>query len=352
MQNNKEVLNNMLNVVPDSYDKSEGSFIYDALAPAAEKVADIDDKIHVLEGKFKLSNLKGQELTQRVKDLTGIDRKAATKAIGTVTVTGNGLINIGDLFETEAGIQFRATEEKSIVNTGLVNMEAVIAGVSGNVPANTITLMPITITGITAVTNVNPTQGGFPEESDAELIERAYERLRTPATSGNKHHYKNWAKEVPGVGDAKVFPLWDGENTVKVTIINADREPASLELVETVQDYIDPNIEGIGAGQAPIGAYCTVVSATARTINVEFEVILEPGYTVEMIEPLVEASLTNYLRAIAFKGDIVSYALIGANLINTDGILDYINLIVNNGTANILLNQEETPVLGTVVINE
>jgi len=115
---------------------------------------------------------------------------------------------------------------------------------------------------------------------------------------------------------------------------------------------VDPNISGLGEGLAPLGAHCTVVSALGKTIDIEFVAILEPGYTIQQVQPLVEASLTNFLRAIAFKAEIVSYALIGANIINTEGVLDYSNLKVNNGTANIILTDEETPILGAVIINE
>ncbi len=346
----KEILQNMLNGVTDRFDKREGSFIYDALAPVAEQLSSIEDEIGSVKDKFRTTNLTGQELTQRVKDITGIDRKAATKATGAVTLIGTGSISIGDLFETSDGTQFIATEYKNIVSTGTVIMEAVVAGAGGNVPAETISLFPITIPGFTAVINPNPTTGGFDEESDVDLIQRYYERLQTPATSGNKAQYKIWAKEVQGVGDAKVFPLWDGANTVKVVIIDSNREPAEAELVEEIQNYIDPGIEGLGEGVAPLGAYCTVVSAIGKVVDIEVEIIVEPGYTVEEVQPLIEAGLTNFLRSIAIKADIVSYALIGANIINTQGVMDYNSLLVNGASSNILLDAEETPVLGTVTI--
>ncbi|MGK5506723.1 baseplate J/gp47 family protein [Brevibacillus formosus] len=108
-----------------------------------------------------------------------------------------------------------------------VKVEAVVAGSSGNVPANSITLFPVTLAGFTAVTNPSPTSDGFDAESDEDLLKRYYQRIRTPATSGNKAHYKNWAMEVQGVGDVRIVPLWDGVNTVKVIIIDSDKKPAS-----------------------------------------------------------------------------------------------------------------------------
>ena len=90
---------------------------------------------------------------------------------------------------------------------------------------------------------------GADEETDEALRERFYEKVRNPATSGNKHHYRQWALEVPGVGDAKVFPLDSGDGTLTVMIVDVDKarnpslEPAVRDYIETVR---------------PIGATVTV----------------------------------------------------------------------------------------------
>ncbi len=316
----EEILSEMLGDVSDEHDKRPGSFIYDALAPAAEQFAKTDEKITEAEEKFSIENLTGDELAQRVKERTGIVRREETYAAGNVTLTGTGTINTGDLFETEGGIQFRAIETKSIVASGSVSVEAVVPGISGNVPAGTITLFPVTLTGFTAVTNPEPTYDGFEAESDEDLLQRYYERIRTPATSGNKAHYLNWAKEVAGVGDARVIPLWNGDNTVKVIIIDSNRQPASPELVQDVQNYIDPNAGGLGDGAAPIGAYTTVVSATGISINVSVDIALSTGYELAQVEQNISAALINYLKLIAFKEALVSHAKICAAVLTSEGV--------------------------------
>lgn len=40
-----------------------------------------------------------------------------------------------------------------------------------------------------------------------------------------------WARQIQGVGGARVFPLWAGPKTVKVVIVNAEHRPASTLLV-------------------------------------------------------------------------------------------------------------------------
>ena len=345
-----EILANMLDAVPDIYDKRPGSFIYDALAPAAEQFSKTDESIESVNRALSIENLSGEELAKRINERTGIVRKGKTKAKGQAIVTGTGTIKAGDLFETKGGVQFQSIETKSIVISGAVQIEAVMAGSIGNVAANTITLFPVTLTGFTAVNNPNPTTDGFEDESDADLLQRYYDRIRTPATSGNRAHYKNWAREVSGVGDARVIPLWNGNNTVKVVIINSDKAPASAAIVAAAQSYIDPGVTGLGDGAAPIGAFATIVSATAVNLSIAATIILKTGYTLQQATDHIAANLSAYLKSIAFVSSFVSYAKIGSSILDAEGVDDYTVLTVNGGTSNINVGNEQVAVLGAMNI--
>lgn len=350
MSRKDEILEVMLSVVDSSLSKIPGDFIYESLYPAAERIAELEVKANITEEKLDIENLKGEELEKRVHDRTGLTRRKSTFAIGVLIVEGNGVVNIGDLFETKSGLQYAATETKTIDTSGTVSIKSLESGPIGVVPANRITQIPVTLAGITSVTNPEPTYDGFEAESDVDLLQRYYERRRTPSTSGNKHQYKSWAKEVEGVGDAKVFPLWNGDNTVKVVIINAERLPASSELIESVQDYIDPGISGLGEGEAALGAFCTVVSATGKSIDVAFSVTSNDGYTDTDVISIVSKNLTEHFKEIAFQQDYVSYAQIGSIIFNSEGVADYTNLTVEGTTENVLVAAEEVPVLGGVTL--
>lgn len=351
MADTETILLEMLNAVSDTYDKRSGSFVYDTLKPAAEQFEKTDASIQVVKDKLDIENLSGDELAQRVYERTGIERKSATYAIGAVTLVGTGVVGVGDLFETAGGIQFRSKESKSIAVSGSVAIEAVAAGSDGNVPANTITLFPVTIPGFTSVNNSAPTIDGFEAEFDADLLNRYYDHIRTPATSGNKAHYKNWAKEVSGVGDARVIPLWQGDNTVKVVIIDSDKKPASAAVVTAVQNHIDPEVTGAGEGEAPLGAFATVVSATGVSLNVTVNIALSDGHTLQQATDSISSNLTQYLKDIAFIESIVSYAKVGATILESDGVEDYSALQVNGGITNVTIGNEQVAILGMVTIN-
>lgn len=344
----------MLSRISNDYDKSIGSFVYDVTSPPADQFGKAYESLDRVVDKMDIDKLKNGELEKRVYQRSGITRKKATYATTNVTITGQAgaVINIGDKVSSDS-INFSFQESKTISSTGNVSVlvKCDVPGVDGNVPANSIKNFPITLQGLTSVTNPEPVTNGYDAESDEDLLKRYYEKIQTPPTSGNKAHYKNWAKEVTGVGDAKVFPLWNGDNTVKVVIIDSNKSPASIELVSTVQTHIDPNISGLGEGEAPIGAFCTVASAIGKSLTITFTATRDLAYTDEQRIQSVVENISNYLKEIAFVENQVSYAKIGSLILQSSGILDYTNLLINGATANILINEEEVPLIGGITID-
>ncbi|MBZ9633199.1 baseplate J/gp47 family protein [Clostridium sp. FP1] len=343
---NQEMLSN----ISDEYEKTEGNATADIIKSFAMESNNIWLGLQTLFNKLDVDKLVGDDLTQYCTQRKGIDRKIATFSKAILTITGNGNIAIGDLFATVNGIQFKSLQNLTIIDVGTISVEALIAGSSGNVGSGSITQFPVTIAGIISCNNVNSSFDGFAEETDKLLRERYYEALRIPATSGNKFHYILWARKIVGVGDAKVIPLWNGANTVKVIIIDSNKQVASTDIIKKVQDYIDPNTTGIGEGEAPIGAYCTVVSATSKLINIEVDIQEVQNYTLENIKNNIKLNIISYLQEIAFKQDYVSYAKISSIILATEGVQDFTNLKVNTGIANISIGTEEVGIVGGVTI--
>lgn len=170
----------MLGNIPDSYAKTVGFPIYDLTAAFAIEAADLYQRADEIEAKLDIENLSGDELTRRVYQLTGIKRRPAVFAVGEVTVTGKGLVPLGSLFSTPDNIQYKTTQEANVVDSGKIPIQAVIAGESGNVGAGSITKIPVTIAGITAVTNEAPTRNGYRQESDEELKKDSMMSCKSP----------------------------------------------------------------------------------------------------------------------------------------------------------------------------
>lgn len=349
----EEIEKSLLGNISDDYIKEIGTFTRDLTKSVAIENFKLEEKIEDIYKKLDVNNLFGEELETFVFQRKGIHRKKANSAKGILKVEGTGAVKINDLFETESGEQFKSIENKDINGTGTVAIEAVIPGVNGNVGANTIKFIPITLAGINKVNNETQTEDGYDVESDESLRDRYFIEIQKPATSGNKYHYMQWAREVVGVGDSKIFPLWNGNNTVQVVIIDDNKKSATSELVQRTQNYIDPKGEtwGTGSGTAPIGAYCTVSSATEIRININVTVILKTGFSTEIVKPLLEKQIEDYLKSIAFKKDYVSFALLSSWILNVEGIQEWTELSVNEGNTNIRIGEKEVAVLGSVTVN-
>ena len=339
-----EILQRLLENVPDSYEKGEGSFFYDALMPVAiELEGKYAQQDTLLESGFALT-ASGEYLEKKVFE-QGLVRKAATYATGTIKFYG------ADMTAVLAGTKvasdnliFTTTEDILITEAGfkVAGIVCDAPGSGGNIPAGSIKYMPVTIAGLSNIVQETATSGGYDAETDEELRQRYFDKMTKPATSGNKWDYANWAMEVSGVGAAKVLPLWDGPGTVKVIIIDKDKAAAPLELVNEVEEHIEDN--------RPVGAEVTVVSAEVLPINVSVTVVLETGTTLEIATPKIEAAIEGYLKSIAFEQSYVSYAHIGGAILNVGGISDYEDLTINDTAANIDFAETVIPVLGVVTI--
>lgn len=338
----------VLATISDDYEKSPGEIVYDLSRAIAIGRHEIQKLQAINSGKTDIENLTTDELTRYVWQRKGVKRKISKSAIGDLSVVGSGEINTGDLFETEIGTQFKAIEKVLIDVSGTVKVQAVIPGSKGNVGANSIVLIPITIQGIQSITNINATYDGYDQESNESLMERYFIELQKPPTSGNVFHYLLWSREIVGVGNAKVFSLERGPNTVEVLIINNYNVPASDELVAEVQNYIDPDSLGRGEGEAPIGAKCYVISAAALPLMISVAISKIGNKTVEQLLSEVSSVLTTYLRSIAFKENVVSYAQIGSLILSVEGIDDYTNLQINGGMTKVDIPNKSVAILGGV----
>ena len=345
-----DILKTMLASVPDSYQKTVGFPVYDILAAAAIRMGETEDLLERTKAMLDPVNLTGADLDAYIYPRTGQVRNAATKAVGVLTVTGSGTIAAGDLFESTGGVQFEATETVTIAERGTVSIRCTQAGTIGNLPAGSVTMMPVQISGIVSVSNSDTTHDGYDAETDEAYYARFLSRLQTPPTSGNVYHYLSWALEVSGVGAAQIYPLGHGANTVDVVLVDTKGQPASDMLVKAVQDHIDPDSQGLGRGEAPIGAYCYVSAATGVSLALSLQVTALPGAVQSDVTQAIQDAVTAYLAGIAFKQSYVSYAQIAAAILGAAGVQDFANLTVNGGTANVAIADRKVAILGEVTV--
>jgi uncharacterized phage protein gp47/JayE len=350
----ESILSNMLSNVSDSVDKRQGSIIYDTLAPIAAELAqtyiDLDDLLNnafVDKAEDTYLDLKCNEI--------GLTRIQASKTIQKGVFTGSGgtpfNISIGDRFSVaNTSVNFIATEK---ITDGQYKMECETAGEIGN----TVSGQLIPISYVNGLQTANLTEIiilGEDIETDDELRTRYYNKIQNNAQDGNIAQYLEWADEFSGVGRSKVFPLWNGNNTVKVSILDANNNIASSELISEFQLYLDPNSEGLGEGKASIGSIVTVSTATGVSINVSATITLNTGYTIEVAQTQAENAIEVYLRSISYlissSNHNVSVSLIalGSSILGVDAISSVSNLTLNGVVSDVNISDEQIPQLGTV----
>lgn len=333
MMTYEEKLQAMLDRVPSNVDKREGSVIYDALAPSAyfltQQTFQLDNFIDLV-----LADTAVGEYLDRAISPSGVSRKAATAAVRKMTTSGP--VDPGSRWGI-GGLVYVVTAK-----TGDYEYEAECQteGEIGNWYSGSI--QPLSMSGVTAeLTDI--IAAGSDEESDEALRERFYLKVRLPATSGNAYHYKLWAMEVAGVGDAKVFPLDDGPGTITVLIVNANkrRDPA---LEKAVWDYIE--------SVRPIGAAVTVSSPEEIKANITADVLLDGTRRKEDVLGDFKEAVDSYLKSLVFSNYRVSYAKIGNLLLDIDGVDDYNDLKLNGGVTNIAVPPKGVPALGDIGLSE
>lgn len=341
------ILERMIDRVENKYpnlDTREGSIIYNALAPAALELAIMYTELdNVMAESFV--NTATREYILLACEQMGIDTSTFEASCG----SHKGLFNV----EVPIGSRWSCDLYNYTVTTYLgvedsyyaYQMECDTVGTAPNNFTGDLTPITDNPTGMNYAKLVECVIEGEDETSDEDIKTIYYERVRNTVSDGNVYQYKKWCDDYAGIGNAKIIPLWNGANTVKVSILSASNRKATNELIADFQNYLDPNSNGMGDGVAPIGAIVTVTTASEVPINVSATVTMKKGYS---DTSGISTVLGAYLNGLAYEKTQVAYMTIGAVILGVDGVESITNLKVNDGTADITLGDEEIPVLGTV----
>lgn len=328
------------------FDYREGSMIFNALAPASMELAILYDAVdNTLKEQFVQTASRDSLLKLCVQMGMDVDQFAATYC--TVKAQFDAEVEIGTRWNCDM-YNYIVTDFIGLEDgVWLYYMDCETAGSAPNFTIGEITPINYVNNNLRNAVIVEVTTTAQDEWTDDEIRSTYIDFVNNAGTDGNVAQYKAWAKAYPGIGKYKVFPLWNGDNTVKVSILDEDYLPCSEDFVAEFQDYLDPDTTGMGDGVAPIGAFVTVSTATRKTINVSAEVSVTEGFNSDEVMSMLTESLGVYFRSISYDKDIVSYMNVGAVLSEVAGV-DFINLLkINNSTANITLADEEVPSLGT-----
>ncbi len=341
------VLARMLEKIPDTLDKREGSIIFDALAPVAVELAQAYIEMDVILNESFADTASRGYLIKRAAE-RGLKPSAATYAVS------KGVFNIdvskGDRFNC-GDYNYTATEK---ISTGNWKLTCETSGSTPN--GNLGVLIPIDyIDGLETAKLTEVLIPGEDEEETEDFRTRYYATLSTKSFGGNKADYVEKVNEISGVGGVKVYPVWNGGGTVKLVIINSEYAKASAALIDSVQTAIDPTInQGTGDGLAPIGHVVTVDTVTETLINIAFTITYQQGYSFEDVKSYINSMVDTYFLELrktwANNTDslVVRISQLESRLLNLTGILDVTGTTINGVTSNLSLEANAIPVRGNI----
>ena len=369
-QTYQNILTQMLDQVPATFDKRDTSPIPTALGPAAYALEGFYISLNQVQLAAYIQTATGQALDY-LAVVAGLTRYPASAAVrlGIFDMA----VPIGSRYSTINGadsINFQATAATTGETEGdyYYQLTAETPGSIGN--EYTGPILPITaIPGLNSAQITDILVPGDDEESDEDFRARIIEALNDRPFGGNIASYRTYIMAIDGVGAVQVYPTWNGGGTVKCSVLGADFLPASPTLVENVQNAVDPPPnQGLGLGTAPIGAQVTIVAPDTLTVNVSATLQLASGYAIGQVQTPIQQAIENYMLSVRqewatpVNTTSVEYqanvyvARITAAIVGVPGVVNATNVQLNGGTADLILTEagatQQVPITGTVTLSE
>jgi uncharacterized phage protein gp47/JayE len=358
----EKIMNRMLaNDELINIDKRVGSVIYDAIAPIALELSEAYAKMDILQEQTYVMTATGSNLDKRVYDY-GISRTSATYAKriaefkkyktdsnGNYVLDENKNKILTDM-DISVGIRFTLPENSEITYTytGIIDGYKILqceqTGTKGNEYIGQI--LPLTpVDGLIEANIISTYEPAEDEETDDELRERTKEFINYQPYGGNISDYIEFTNAIQGVGQTKVFPAWQYNGSVLLSIVDPQYDPATDEFLKNVKNQIDPEENsGNGVGIAPIGHFVTVTTPTKKSVNVtlnlEIVVDTDAGELYEGVTNVLEDYLLSVRQQ--FKQN-VRLAVYRSRII--ERLLNNVSSIIN--VKDCLLNGEDSDIVYT-----
>lgn len=334
------LLSSALSRVASPVDKREGSMVMNGVAPSMAELAQLYIAADfVLQATYILTAPR-EYLIKRAHD-RNMDPYPASAAV--YRAEFNIEVPVGTRFSCE-DLNFVVTarmDPEADTETGLSHQ--VTCETPGTV-ANSYggTLIPVEyVQGLTRAELVELLIPGDDEEETEAFRQRVLDSFQSQAFGGNQADYREKVLAMPGVGDLKIHPVWNGDispaslipgeeveswysstistlsgpvaawltaiytaakekkltvgGTVKLVIMASDFKAPTPTLLEEIQTAIDPEQNaGEGLGLAPIGHVVLVSGVTEEEIDIELHLTYASGWGWDAVKSYVEAVLDAY----------------------------------------------------------
>jgi uncharacterized phage protein gp47/JayE len=196
---------------------------------------------------------------------------------------------------------------------------------------------------------------GKDQEDEAAYRQRRLEFIgNIKPFGGNRAYYKQEIGNLTGVGGVKVARRLTGETNITAVIQAADFSAPSPNLIEDVQNAVDPpGFAGEGMGIAPIDHFVNVIGVTPLIINVAATAVYDDGYSFEELGSQIMAAIDEYLLSLNRSWEsgellMIRIARLESRLLDIEGIIDVSDMTLNGLEVNIPLGENEIAARGDV----
>ena len=288
------------------------------------------------------------EYLDRHAQLRGLERKPAVAAEGTVRFTAWEALDSdrdipeGTVCMTAGLIRFETTQAAVLAAgtlTADVPVRALTPGEAGNVSAGAIVSMAVAPVGISACTNQSPCAGGADGETDEALRERVLESFKRLPNGANSAFYQQGALSFDQVAAAAVIPRPRGVGSVDVVPATMAGLPGE-ELLAELEDYFERRRE--------IAVDVQVRAPETVTVNIAVQVEPEKGRDKTRVLAGVEETIRSWFTG-RLLGQRILLARLGSLIYGCDGVANY---TVTAPAADVAVEEDELPVLGTLTVEE
>jgi uncharacterized phage protein gp47/JayE len=308
----------------------------------------------------------GSDLDTWVSDFS-LTRQAAVAATGTLTLSR---FTIGQTALAVPGLSAKTIDgtQQFTITTDITNaawnailggyviaanavsitvpIQAVNAGIQGNVTASTITLLTAAIAGVDTVSNAAGLTNGIDAESDTALRTRFanYIQTRSLATTAAVGY------AILSVQQGLSYTIQENvtpggtytPGTFVVTIDDGSGTPST-----TLKASVALAINAV----RPIGSVFTVQSPTDIIANITFTITAAAGYVKAALLGPAVAAVTAYINAIPLGAPLPLSRLLQVVYDSTPGISNVTLMLANAGTADLGGSPTQVVRAGTVVIS-
>lgn len=395
------LLASALSKVASPVDKREGSMVMNGVAPSMAELAQLYIAADFVLQATYIITAPREYLIKRAHD-RNMDPYPASPAVYRAE------FNI----EVPVGTRFSCEDLNFVVTARMDPEEDTETGLSHQVTCETPgaaannyggTLIPVEyVQGLTHAELVELLIPGDDEEETEAFRQRVLDSFQSQAFGGNQADYREKVLAMPGVGDLKIHPVWNGDispaslipdeaveswytstistvsgsvatwltavytaakekkltvgGTVKLVIMASDYKAPTPTLLEEIQTAIDPEQNaGEGLGLAPIGHVVHVTGVTPEEVDIALHLTYASGWDWDAVKSYVEAVIDAYFVELSQDWASSDFLTVRISQIESRILSECSNMItdiggtkINGQENNLALGPDSIPARGEV----